>query len=88
MLEANLADRQVVQYIIRRFGIHAKHKLGQNFLIRPDIVAAIALIDTRHTVGASAIYRGSGSGVQLKFYVDGRVVSDQTNQDPSYSTTV
>ena len=42
MLEANLADRQVVQYIIRRFGIHAKHKLGQNFLIRPDIVAAIA----------------------------------------------
>lgn len=53
-----------------------------------DIVAAIALIDTRHTVGASAIYRGSGSGVQLKFYVDGRVVSDQTNQDPSYSTTV
>ncbi len=53
-----------------------------------DIVAAIALIDTKHTVGASAIYRGSGSGVQLKFYVDGRVVNDQTNQDPSYSTTV
>lgn len=42
MLEANLADRQVVQYVIRRFGIHAKHKLGQNFLIRPDVVAAIA----------------------------------------------
>lgn len=42
MLEANLADRQVVQYIIKRFGIHAKHKLGQNFLIRPDVVAAIA----------------------------------------------
>ena len=42
MLEANLADHQVVQYVIRRFGIHAKHKLGQNFLIRPDVVSAIA----------------------------------------------
>ena len=42
MLEANLADRQVVQYVIRRFVIHAKHKLGQNFLIRPDVVSAIA----------------------------------------------
>lgn len=42
MLEANLADRQVVQYVIRRFDIHAKHKLGQNFLIRPDVVSAIA----------------------------------------------
>lgn len=42
MIEANLADRQVVQYVIKRFGIHAKHKLGQNFLIRPDVVAAIA----------------------------------------------
>ena len=42
MLEANLADRQVVQYVIRRFGIHAKHKLGQNFLIRSDVVSAIA----------------------------------------------
>lgn len=42
MLEANLADRQVVQYVIRRFGIHAKHKLGQNFLIRPDVISAIA----------------------------------------------
>ena len=31
-----------MQYVIRRFGIHAKHKLGQNFLIRPDVVAAIA----------------------------------------------
>ncbi|HBK28230.1 MAG TPA: 16S rRNA (adenine(1518)-N(6)/adenine(1519)-N(6))-dimethyltransferase, partial [Dialister sp.] len=38
MLDANLADRQVVQYVIKRFGIHAKHRLGQNFLIRPDVV--------------------------------------------------
>lgn len=43
MLDANLADRKVVQYVINRFGIHAKHRLGQNFLVRPDIVAAIAL---------------------------------------------
>lgn len=42
MIDANLADRQVVQYVIKRFGIHAKHKLGQNFLIRPDVVRAIA----------------------------------------------
>ena len=42
MLDANLADRKVVQYVINRFGIHAKHRLGQNFLVRPDIVAAIA----------------------------------------------
>ena len=42
MLDANLADRKVVQYVIKRFGIHAKHRLGQNFLIRPDVVAAIA----------------------------------------------
>lgn len=42
MLDANLADRKVVQYVMNRFGIHAKHRLGQNFLIRPDVVAAIA----------------------------------------------
>lgn len=42
MLDANLADRKVVQYVINRFGIHAKYRLGQNFLVRPDIVAAIA----------------------------------------------
>lgn len=44
MIDANLADRQVVQYIIKRFGIHAKHKLGQNFLIRPDVVSTIARV--------------------------------------------
>ena len=53
-----------------------------------DLIAAIALIDTRHSVGANAIYRGTGSGVELNFYVDGVRVSHQTNQDPSYSTTV
>ena len=28
MLDANLADRKVVQYVMNRFGIHAKHRLG------------------------------------------------------------
>lgn len=42
MLEVELADRQTVQYIVRRFNLRLKHKLGQNFLIRPDVVRAIA----------------------------------------------
>lgn len=42
MIEVELADRQTIQYIIRRFHIRIKHKLGQNFLIRPDVVRAIA----------------------------------------------
>lgn len=41
MLEVELADRQTVQYIVRRFNLRLKHKLGQNFLIRPDVVRAI-----------------------------------------------
>lgn len=42
MIEVELADRQTVQYIVRRFHLRLKHKLGQNFLIRPDVVRAIA----------------------------------------------
>lgn len=42
MLEVELADRQTVQYIVRRFNLRLKHKLGQNFLIRPNVVRAIA----------------------------------------------
>lgn len=42
MLEVELADRQTVQYIVRRFNLRLKHHLGQNFLIRPDVVRAIA----------------------------------------------
>lgn len=42
MLEVELADRQTVQYIVRRFNLRLKHHLGQNFLIRPDVVSAIA----------------------------------------------
>lgn len=42
MLEVELADRNAVQYIIRRFNIHIKHRLGQNFLIRPEVVRGIA----------------------------------------------
>lgn len=42
MLEVELADRKVISYIIHRFKFRTKHKLGQNFLIRPDVVARIA----------------------------------------------
>lgn len=42
MLEVELADRSAVQYIIRRFNIRIKHHLGQNFLIRPEVVREIA----------------------------------------------
>lgn len=42
MLEVELADRETVQYIIRRFRLHLKHRLGQNFLISPRVVQAIA----------------------------------------------
>lgn len=42
MIEVELANRQAVQYIVRRFNLRLKHKLGQNFLIRPDVVEAIA----------------------------------------------
>lgn len=42
MIEANLAEKRITAYVLKRFGIRAKHRLGQNFLIRPDIVSAIA----------------------------------------------
>lgn len=42
MIEVELANRQTVQYIVRRFNIRIKHHLGQNFLIRPEIVQEIA----------------------------------------------
>ena len=42
MIESDLADPRVVSYIIRRFGLRMKHKLGQNFLIRSDVVSEIA----------------------------------------------
>ena len=35
MKDANLADIKVVRYVLQRFGIRAKHRLGQNFLVRP-----------------------------------------------------
>lgn len=42
MKDANLADIKVIKYVLQRFGIRAKHRLGQNFLVRPEIVAEIA----------------------------------------------
>lgn len=61
MKDANLADRKVVSYILHRFGIHMKHKLGQNFLIRPDIVSAIAEA-AEAGPGVSVMEIGAGIG--------------------------
>ena len=41
MIESVIASPQVVQYVCKRFGIHMSKKLGQNFLIRRDVVDAI-----------------------------------------------
>ena len=42
MFEVELADKKVISYILKRLNIHAKHRLGQNFLVRADVVKAIA----------------------------------------------
>ena len=42
MFEVELADKKVISYILKRFNIHAKHRLGQNFLVRAGVVKAIA----------------------------------------------
>ncbi len=42
MFEVELADKKAISYILKRFNIHAKHRLGQNFLVRADVVKAIA----------------------------------------------
>ena len=46
MLDANLADRKVVQYVMNRFGIHAKHRLGQNFLIPMSLLPSQRLLNS------------------------------------------
>lgn len=42
MKEVDLANIDVVRYIVNRFGLRMNKKLGQNFLIRHDVVADIA----------------------------------------------
>ena len=42
MKEADLSRPDVVHYIVKRFGLHMSKKLGQNFLIRHDVVSDIA----------------------------------------------
>lgn len=81
MLDANLADRQVVQYIIKRFGIHAKHKLGQNFLIRPDVVAAIAeAAELRPGIPVMEIGAGIGTLTQALAETGADVISFELDQ--------
>lgn len=61
MKDANLADIKVVRYVLRRFGIRAKHRLGQNFLVCPDIVAEIAAA-AELAEGAFVLEIGAGIG--------------------------
>ena len=61
MKDANLADIKVVRYVLQRFGIRAKHRLGQNFLVRPDIVAEIAAA-AELAEGAFVLEIGAGIG--------------------------
>lgn len=42
MKEVELANPEVVRYIVQRFGLRMNKKLGQNFLIRSDVVKNIA----------------------------------------------
>lgn len=42
MKEVDLANFDVVRYIVKRFGLRMNKKLGQNFLVRHDVVADIA----------------------------------------------
>lgn len=61
MFETELADRNTVFYILRRFGLRTKHRLGQNFLIRPDVVADIAEA-AELTEGTPVLEIGPGIG--------------------------
>lgn len=48
-----IAKREVTQYILKRFGLHMNKKLGQNFLINPQVVedtVAAAAINERDVV--------------------------------------
>ena len=64
MKDANLADNKVVRYVLRRFGIRAKHRLGQNFLVCPDIVAEIAAA-AELAEGAFVLEIGAGIGANV-----------------------
>lgn len=41
MLTAQIADKGVTRHILKAFGLHASHRLGQNFLISPGVVRAV-----------------------------------------------
>ena len=42
MNEPVLASPEVVRYIVKRFGLHMNKRLGQNFIIKRNVVDAIA----------------------------------------------
>ena len=41
MLTPQIADKGVTRHILKAFGLHASHRLGQNFLISPAVVRAV-----------------------------------------------
>ena len=53
-----------------------------------DLIAAIALIDTKHVVRVEGQYRGSGTGVEIRFFVDGVRWATETGDQPSITRTV
>ena len=56
-----IARPEVTRRILRRFKLHASHKLGQNFLIDPEIVDEIARISEIEP-GESILEIGAGIG--------------------------
>ncbi|MCH4178977.1 MAG: 16S rRNA (adenine(1518)-N(6)/adenine(1519)-N(6))-dimethyltransferase RsmA [Megasphaera sp.] len=61
MKEVDLSNPEVVRYIVKRFGLRMNKKLGQNFLIRRDVVDDIA--DAADlTVGTPVLEIGPGIG--------------------------
>lgn len=61
MKEADLSRPDVVHYIVKRFGLHMSKKLGQNFLIRHDVVSDIAYA-TEIGEGDAVLEIGPGIG--------------------------
>jgi len=69
MINPILASPEVVKYVVKRFGLHMSKKLGQNFLIRrdvvDDIVAAAAL-----SPGDAVLEIGPGIGTLTQGLAD------------------
>lgn len=71
-----IARPEVTRRILKRFKIHASHKLGQNFLIDPEIVAEIARVSEIES-GESILEIGAGIGTLTQSLLEsgGRVTA-------------